>query len=427
MRAWLPLAEATLSMVAHHLPSPITAATARVPHLTRAAALPPDALAALPAAARATLARGRVALAASDASATAPVVIYISKMIAVPAGAVPRLPGEAPPADAHAEEFLAFGRVFSGVVREGMRVQVLSAAYTPLRPDQHRCDAPRYRSGHRAEPATPPFHRLQSAAHRAHLRACRQHASVTGVYLMMGRALERLQAVPAGNVLALRGLADAILKSATVCSGPAAFPLAAVQHQAEAIVQVRCARSCGRAWPDCKAHVAPPYPHPWVLSSTGESGMATVCSGCAHGRRMRAGACRWRSSPRCHTSCRSLRRACACSTAPTPLCACPSRRTLASGFWGPRARSTSRRASKTCASALRASSSPCRRRWWVSRSLWCILRRCPTAPLRVRLVVFFSSLARCVSPLMWLVVDCARAAAKAYCVQQWRTAEVHCA
>jgi translation elongation factor EF-G len=55
---------------------------------------------------------------------------------------------------------------------------------------------------------------------------------------MMGRALERLLAVPAGNVLAIRGLGDCILKSATVTTSPAAFPLAAMEHQAEAIVQV---------------------------------------------------------------------------------------------------------------------------------------------------------------------------------------------
>jgi ribosome assembly protein 1 len=36
------------------------------------------------------------------------------------------------------EVFLAFGRVFSGVAREGARVHVLSSAYDPLAPDKHR-------------------------------------------------------------------------------------------------------------------------------------------------------------------------------------------------------------------------------------------------------------------------------------------------
>lgn len=56
--------------------------------------------------------------------------------------------------------------------------------------------------------------------------------------MMMGRALERLSAAPAGNVVAIGGLEEAVLKSATLASTPAAPPLAPVEHQAEAIVQV---------------------------------------------------------------------------------------------------------------------------------------------------------------------------------------------
>jgi hypothetical protein len=68
---------------------------------------------------------------------------------------------------------------------------------------------------------------------------------VTGLYLMMGRALERLEAVPAGNVAAIAGLQEAVLKSGTIVSTPAAPALAQVTHQAEAIVQARASRrSC---------------------------------------------------------------------------------------------------------------------------------------------------------------------------------------
>jgi ribosome assembly protein 1 len=139
MRSWLPLAEAALTMVAHHLPSPVTAAAARMPHLTRSAALSADDQEMLPLAALNQLERTRTALASSRATAEAPTVVYIAKMVAVPAGALPLLPGERPPADLHADEFLAFGRVFCGVLREGQRVHVLSAAYSPLQPDRHRC------------------------------------------------------------------------------------------------------------------------------------------------------------------------------------------------------------------------------------------------------------------------------------------------
>ena len=49
---------------------------------------------------------------------------------------------------------------------------------------------------------------------------------------MMGRGLERLAQVPAGNVLAIGGLDTAILKSATLSNSPIARPLAPMLFQA---------------------------------------------------------------------------------------------------------------------------------------------------------------------------------------------------
>ena len=66
----------------------------------------------------------------------APLMVYVSKMIAVPASILPRVPGQPGPSDMNAEVFLAFARVFSGVIVDGDTVQVLSAAYNPLTPEQ---------------------------------------------------------------------------------------------------------------------------------------------------------------------------------------------------------------------------------------------------------------------------------------------------
>jgi hypothetical protein len=46
--------------------------------------------------------------------------------------------GEAGPRDTREERFLAFARVFSGVIRDGQTVHVLSAAYNPAQPDLER-------------------------------------------------------------------------------------------------------------------------------------------------------------------------------------------------------------------------------------------------------------------------------------------------
>lgn len=62
---------------------------------------------------------------------------------------------------------------------------------------------------------------------------------VDGLYLMMGRGLDRLQQVPAGNVIAIGGLGTAILKSATITSTPACRPLAPMLFQ----VRAKCVAS----------------------------------------------------------------------------------------------------------------------------------------------------------------------------------------
>jgi translation elongation factor EF-G len=228
LRAWLPLSEAVLGMAVSHLPSPPDAAPARVPRLLGAAPGAPgpdaggaaadgvmaadgaaadagaadaadgdaDALASSELATR--LERVRSHLAASSSAPDAPLVIYVSKMISVPANLLPRrADGRPPPRTNDAGEvFLAFGRVFSGVAREGARVHVLTSAYDPADPTRHR-----------------------------------QSAALSGLYLMMGRALEALPAVPAGNVLAMAGLESAVLKSATLTSTPCARPLAPMVFQ----------------------------------------------------------------------------------------------------------------------------------------------------------------------------------------------------
>ncbi len=231
LRAWLPLSEALLSMAASCLPSPAEAAPVRAPRLLGPRATAEGIAAAAAAAAQQLpssdtsssaasvaddvamqLERMRTHVHASSSTADAPLVIYVSKMVSVPVSVLPRRPGDKPPADATAEVFLAFGRVFSGVAREGARVHVLSAAYDPAAPQQQR-----------------------------------QTAVLSSLYLMMGRALERLPAVPAGNVLAMAGLETAILKSATLSSSPCALPLAPMVFQVGA-GQGGSALTAGYCW-----------------------------------------------------------------------------------------------------------------------------------------------------------------------------------
>jgi hypothetical protein len=140
MQAWLPLADAVLCMASMHLPPPMAAAPLRAAHLTASArTLAEETLAVLPRNVRAQLAHTLSCIERSERAPDAPVVTFVAKMVAMPAAAVPLAPGERLCGDPAREVFLGFGRVFSGVLRVGQRVHVLSPLYTALNPQKHRC------------------------------------------------------------------------------------------------------------------------------------------------------------------------------------------------------------------------------------------------------------------------------------------------
>ncbi|XP_073509236.1 elongation factor-like GTPase 1 isoform X3 [Phyllobates terribilis] len=115
--------------------------------------------------------------------------------------------------------FIAFARVFSGVVRRGQRIFVLGPKYDPAE----------------ALPKLPsdcPINADISAI--PHMACC----TLDNLYLLMGRELEDLEEVPAGNVLGISGLEDFILKSATLSSTPACPPFIPLNFEATPIVRV---------------------------------------------------------------------------------------------------------------------------------------------------------------------------------------------
>lgn len=115
--------------------------------------------------------------------------------------------------------FIAFARVFSGVVRRGQRIFVLGPKYDPAE----------------ALPKLPsdcPISADISAI--PHMACC----SLDKLYLLMGRELEDLEEVPAGNVLGISGLEDFVLKSATLSTSPACLPFIPLNFEATPIVRV---------------------------------------------------------------------------------------------------------------------------------------------------------------------------------------------
>ncbi|KAF4017850.1 hypothetical protein G4228_009651 [Cervus hanglu yarkandensis] len=129
-------------------------------------------------------------------------------------------PKPVPPEESEQESFIAFARVFSGVARRGKRIFVLGPKYSPL---EFLQQVPLGFSA--------PLEDLPPVPHMA---CC----TLENLYLLMGRELEDLEEVPPGNVLGIGGLQDFVLKSATLCSSPSCPPFIPLNFEATPIVRV---------------------------------------------------------------------------------------------------------------------------------------------------------------------------------------------
>ncbi|KAJ3116010.1 Cytoplasmic GTPase/eEF2-like protein (ribosomal biogenesis) [Phlyctochytrium bullatum] len=98
--------------------------------------------------------------------------------------------------DGEGEELVGFARIYSGTIRIGQKILVLGPRFDPKNPDEH----------------------------------CRE-ITVKRLFLLMGRELEDLDEVPAGNVFGIGGIEEAILKTATLSSTPKCISFGKVAHE----------------------------------------------------------------------------------------------------------------------------------------------------------------------------------------------------
>ncbi|KAF8421095.1 P-loop containing nucleoside triphosphate hydrolase protein [Tirmania nivea] len=220
---WLPLSTAVLVSVIEQLPSPPVGQKKRIPLILDATPGHED-----------INPNVRGAMVEFDKRPDTPVVAYVSKMVAVPESelrnntrqqlsaeemreigrqkrmALARKLAEAaneagdsttdhvsasnigftdvatPVADEEAgdkEHLIGFARLYSGTIKVGQELYVLGPKYNPSNPTEH-------------------VHKI----------------TVTELYYMMGRDLQVLDEVPAGNVFGIGGLEGKILKNGTLCS-----------------------------------------------------------------------------------------------------------------------------------------------------------------------------------------------------------------
>ncbi|XP_023188210.1 elongation factor-like GTPase 1 [Xiphophorus maculatus] len=257
---WLPVSKAVLSMVCEKLPSPLEMTAEKVEKLMSVGTRRFDSL-------PERTQELKTAFLQCSSEINAPVIIFVSKMFAVDTKALPQkrqrplnqeeitqrrevarqrhaeklaaesleratrscsAPGEATmtrlPLKPEEEEeqkevFIAFARIYSGTVKKGQRVFVLGPKYDPA---QGLSLLPEGSSTSDCIPEVP------------HLSCC----TVENLYLLMGRELEELEEIPAGNVMGIGGLEDCVLKTATLSASLACSPFTPLNFEAAPIVRV---------------------------------------------------------------------------------------------------------------------------------------------------------------------------------------------
>ncbi|KAJ6311015.1 hypothetical protein OIU76_015688 [Salix suchowensis] len=212
MSRWLPLSDAILSMVVKCMPDPIAAQSFRISRLI------PKREVLLDGVDSTVLAEAdhvRMSIEVCDSSPEAPCVAFVAKMFAIPMKLLPQRGSNGEILSNFSDEygnsesdecFLAFARIFSGVLCSGQKVFVLSALYDPLKVESMQ----------------------------KHVQVAELHS----LYLMMGQGLKPVASAKAGNVVAIRGLGQHILKSATLSSTRNCWPFSSMAFQVAPTLRV---------------------------------------------------------------------------------------------------------------------------------------------------------------------------------------------
>ncbi|CAI7576118.1 unnamed protein product [Penicillium viridicatum] len=167
MRKFLPAADALLEMICIHLPSPVTAQKYRAETLYEG---PTD---------------DKACIGIRDCDPTAPLMLYVSKMV--------------PTSDKG--RFYAFGRVYAGTVKSGIKVRIQGPNYVPGRKEDLFIKA------------------------------------IQRTILMMGRFVEPIEDVPAGNIVGLVGVDQFLLKSGTLTTDETAHNMKVMKFSVSPVVQ----------------------------------------------------------------------------------------------------------------------------------------------------------------------------------------------
>jgi len=191
LQRYLPAGDALLSMIVSHLPSPSEAQKYRVDTLYTGPLDDPSA-------------RG-----IRNCDPNGELVIFISKMVLA----------------ANKKNFYAFGRVFSGTARPGMRVKIMDSSYKPLQSSSTTTSE---------DGSTSTATSMIKKKKQDGLR----FKDLSTIKVMMAKSAESVESIPAGNTIGIVGVDDSILKSGTIATSEDAFPISPLKFSVSPVVRV---------------------------------------------------------------------------------------------------------------------------------------------------------------------------------------------
>lgn len=207
LRTFLPAADSLLEMMILHLPSPVTAQRYRAETLYEG---PTD---------------DESFVGIRDCDPKGPLMLYVSKMV--------------PTSDKG--RFYAFGRVFSGTVRSGLKVRIQGPNFVPGKKDDLFIKA------------------------------------IQRTVLMMGGKVEPIDDMPAGNIVGLVGIDQFLLKSGTITTSETAHNMRVMKFSVSPVVQRSVKVKNGQDLPKLVEGLKRlSKSDPCVLTMTNESGEHVV-------------------------------------------------------------------------------------------------------------------------------------------------------